>query len=123
MLSKEQIITVLLELPEKLKAAELSMLEAGWLRVEVERKLTLRKAKIAQEVAEEVDENGKKRYSNQEARESALELRLSQDEEYRKLLEEWKEAMRKEELAKCELNHQKSRLKVAELLTNLIKEE
>jgi hypothetical protein len=120
MLTKNQLISVLIELPNKLHEAEAELWQAEQEKIKIAKQLAIRKAQLGMEIALELDENGKKKYSTQETREHVLELRIADDEHYQKLSNEYERACVREEQARCELSYQRYRLKVAELLTQLL---
>jgi hypothetical protein len=120
MLTKSQLMNVLIELPSKLHEAEAELWRTEQEKVKIAKQLAIRKAQLAIEIAMEKDQNGKSRYSSQETREHALELALAEDETYQQFAEEYEKACVREEQARCELSYQRYRLKVAELLTQLL---
>jgi hypothetical protein len=120
MLTKQQLISVLVELPAKLHEAEAELWRVEHEKVKIAKQMSIRKAQLAIEIALEKDQNGKSRYSSQETREHALELRLAEDEAYQQFTDEYEKACVREEQARCELSYQRYRLKVAELLTQLL---
>jgi hypothetical protein len=120
MLTKQQLISILIELPSKLHEAEAELWRVEQEKVKIAKQMSIRKAQIAMQITLELDENGKKKYSSQETREHALELRLAEDETYQQFTDEYEKACVREEQARCELSYQRYRLKVAELLTQLL---
>jgi hypothetical protein len=119
-LTKQQLISVLVELPSKLYEAEAELWRTEQEKIKITKQLSIRKAQIAISIAMEKDQNGKSRYSSQETREHALELRLAEDETYQQFADEYERTCVREEQARCELSYQRYRLKVAELLTQLL---
>jgi hypothetical protein len=119
-LTKQQLISVLVELPQKLHEAEAELWRTEQEKIKIAKQLAIRKAQLGLEIALEQDENGKRKYSTQETREHVLELRCADDERYNELAEEYEQACVREEQARCELSYQRYRLKVAELLTQLL---
>jgi hypothetical protein len=109
-----------MELPQKLHEAESELWQAEQEKIKLAKQMSIRKAQIAIEIALELDENGKKKYSTAETREHVLELRIADDEHYNKLSDEYERVCVREEQARCELSYQRYRLKVAELLTQLL---
>jgi hypothetical protein len=120
MLTKQQLINVLVELPAKLHEAEQELWRVEHEKIKIAKQMSIRKAQLAIEIALEKDQNGKSRYSSQETREHALELRLAEDEAYQQFADEYEKTCVREEQARCELSYQRYRLKVAELLTQLL---
>jgi hypothetical protein len=120
MLTKQQLISVLVELPAKLHEAEAELWRIEHEKIKIAKQMSIRKAQIAISIALEKDQNGKSRYSSQETREYALELRLAEDEAYQQFADEYERTCVREEQARCELSYQRYRLKVAELLTQLL---
>jgi len=117
---RQQLISVLTELPAKLHQAEEGLWQAEQEKIKIAKQLAIRKAQIAIEITLEVDENNKRKYSTQETREHMRELRIADDEHYNKLSDEYAKACVREEQERCELSFQRYRLKVAELLTQLL---
>jgi hypothetical protein len=120
MLTKQQLISVLIELPSKLHEAEQELWRVEQEKVKIAKQMSIRKAQLAMQITLELDENGKKKYSSQETREHALELALAEDEAYQQFADEYEKTCVREEQARCELSYQRYRLKVAELLTQLL---
>jgi hypothetical protein len=119
-LTKNQLISILIELPSKLHEAEAELWRVEQEKIKITKQLSIRKAQLAIEIAMEKDQNGKSRYSSQETREHALELRLAEDETYQQFTDAYEKTCVREEQARCELSYQRYRLKVAELLTQLL---
>jgi hypothetical protein len=119
-LTKDQLISVLVELPSKLHEAEAELWRVEQEKVKITKQLAIRKAQLAMQITLEMDENGKRKYSSQETREHALELALAEDETYQQFADAYEKTCVREEQARCELSYQRYRLKVAELLTQLL---
>jgi hypothetical protein len=119
-ITRQQLVSILAELPASLREAEAGLWQAEQEKIKIAKQLAIRKAQLGLEIALEQDENGKRKYSTQETREHVLELRIADDERYNELAEEYEQACVREEQARCELSYQRYRLKVAELLTQLL---
>jgi hypothetical protein len=119
-ITRQQLVSILVELPAKLHEAEAELWRTEHEKIKIAKQMSIRKAQLAIEIAMEKDQNGKSRYSSQETREHALELRLAEDEAYQQFADEYEKACVREEQARCELSYQRYRLKVAELLTQLL---
>jgi hypothetical protein len=119
-ITRQQLVSILVELPRLLHEAEAGLWQAEQEKIKIARQLAIRKAQLGMEIAMEIGEDGKRKYSTQETREHVLELRIADDEHYQKLSDEYEKACVREEQERCELSYQRYRLKVAELLTQLL---
>lgn len=86
----------------------------------LEKLLQISRLRTTREIISARDEHGKQLYTNDKARETAIELKLLEDKHYNELLAAYEEAMHTKRELEVEVRHQKMRLKAAELVTMLI---
>ncbi len=79
---KEKIMEMLTETNEQIFSKSKELIELKNEQNKLDEDIRIKKMYIANEIVDEVDENGKKKYSNQAKRDEALDSRLQIDEVY-----------------------------------------
>lgn len=120
MMTMEVLERAIAELPKKVLQAEIAVIELEDRLLATERQLKIHRAKVLSSIVNERTDAGKARFSSEDARSAELELRLSEDREYNELAVHYRELELEARKAQAELRHQHARMKVAEMLVQLV---
>lgn len=116
----EQVKISLEELPEEIRSQKQKLSELKEKVQEKEQELNLIESMLMMEISEELDENGKKKYSNKQMREAELAKREKSNQEYQEIKDNLKKSKRAVEQAELEVeklyNEFKSKRAVMEAL-------
>jgi chromosome segregation ATPase len=116
----EQIKVDLEELPEKIRIQKQKLSDLKEIVEESEQEVDLIESTLMMEISEELDDTGKKKYSNKQMRSAELAKRKKQNEEYQEIKKDLKQSKRAVEQAELEVeklyNEFKSKRAVMEAL-------
>lgn len=114
----DKLIKLLEFLSEQIRDEKIMRYETILKKNKIDDNLAYRESELKNEISNEVDEDGKKKYSNETLRKAEFEQRSKTDEEYSKLDEKAKEIEKELNLKNIEISYLENRQKNIRVLLN-----
>ena len=99
------------KLADEIRELEFKVAQTYREKGEAEKTISLWESEQLSQIAKEVNENGRKVFSNERLRQAELERRKSESEEYRQLVEIYQDILDELSAARIELEHRRELLK------------